>query len=124
WRAGYAEAQLRQLELQATDRRHSAVQRTAAQAAIRAAPLDGRGYRMLARQAELRGEMPVAMALYSLAAERGPRDIPTQGWLIQYALARGDSAQALVHIDQALRVQPELASRLYPVLLALAARDP
>ena len=63
WRAGYAEAQLRQLELQARDSRGSAARRTSAQAAIRAAPLDGRGYRMLARQAELRGNMPVAVAI-------------------------------------------------------------
>jgi hypothetical protein len=124
WRAGYAEAQLRQLELRARQPRHSEAQRTGALAAIRSAPLDGRGYRMLARQAELRGEMPVAMALYSLAAKRGPRDLPTQGWLIKYSLAHGDSAQALVHIDQILRVQPEMASRMYPILMALAARDP
>jgi hypothetical protein len=124
WRPRYAEAQLRQLEGQARDRRLSAAQRAGAQAAIRSAPLDGRGYRMLARQAELRGENSVAMVLYSLAAKRGPRDLPTQGWLVQYALARGDNAEALVHIDQILRVQPEMASRLYPQLMALAARDP
>jgi len=95
-------------------------QATDARRVIRAAPLDGRGYRMLAQQAELHGETQRATILYSVAAARGPRDLPSLGWLTRHALAEGDHARALATIDQMLRVQPELAPKLHPVLIALS----
>ena len=65
----------------------SADPEASSRAAIRAAPLDGRGYRQLAQRAELQGELPRATALFSLAAARGPRDLPSLGWLTRHALA-------------------------------------
>ena len=124
WRSGYADALFHQFDLQASEKRASEAQRRSARAAIRAAPLDGRGYRMLARQVELGGDLPGAMSLYSIAAQRGPRDLPTLGRLIQYELKGGNYTQALSHIDQVLRVEPEMAERIYPVLMALSAQDP
>lgn len=89
-------------------------------AAIHAAPLDGRGYRMLAEAELSAGREPDAARLFAIAGDRGPRDIPTQRWLASRALKRGDYAGALSRFDQMLRVQPQLAPRLYPVLMALA----
>jgi tetratricopeptide (TPR) repeat protein len=123
WRSDHPEAQLRWIEKQSHRRSAGGISQTsAARAAIRSSPLDGRGYRMLAEQAELRGDPNSAVAWYSLAAARGPRDLPSHRWLANYALTRGDYARALAHIDQMLRVQPELAQYIHPVLIAIAAR--
>ena len=124
WRDAHAEALLQDLDREALTPRVSAAQSEGARAAIRSAPLDGRGYRFLARQVELGGDLPRAMSLYSIAATRGPRDLPTLGRLIEYELKGKNYAQALAHIDQVLRVEPELSKRLYPVLAALVAQDP
>ncbi len=62
------------------------------------------------------------MELYTLAAARGPRDLPSLGWLANQALAKGDNARAIGYLDQMLRVQPELSKRLYPPLLSLSVR--
>ena len=124
WRNGHAEAQLQQLDLESAQHRYSAAQSQGARAAIHSAPLDGRGYRMLANQAELHGDLPSAMSIYSIAAKRGPRDLPTLGRLIQYQLKQGNRAQALAYIDQVLRVQPELAPRMFPVVASVLAQDP
>jgi tetratricopeptide (TPR) repeat protein len=120
WRGTHPEAQLRRIE-QVVEDAPKIEQNGAARAAIRSAPLDGRGYRMLAQQAELRGNLPNAAALYSLAAIRSPRDLPSQRWLTKYALGQQDYASALRHIDQMLRVQPQLHQFLYRLLVALAA---
>lgn len=120
WRAAHPEAQLRRLEKQAGGAAIPTGEEPAARAAIRAAPLDGRGYRLLAQQAELGGDLVSARAQYSLAAARGPRDLPTQRWLVNDALTRGDYAKALAHIDLMLRVQPELVRFLSPVLADLS----
>jgi hypothetical protein len=124
WRKGDAEARIRELDRESVKRQYSAAQRQGARAAIHSAPLDGRGYRMLANQAELRGDLPLAMSLYSIATKRGPRDIPTLGRLIQYQLTQGNRAEALAYIDQVLRVEPQTSQRIFPVLGALSAQAP
>jgi tetratricopeptide (TPR) repeat protein len=124
WRSGHAEALLQELDLESAQHRYSAVQRQNARAAIHAAPLDGRGYRMLANQAELRGDLPMAMSVYSIAARRGPRELPTLGRLIQYQLKQGNRAQALAYIDQVLRVEPETAPQMFPVVASILSQDP
>jgi tetratricopeptide (TPR) repeat protein len=124
WRAAHPEAQLRRLDKQARGTVIPAGQEAAARAAIRAAPLDGRGYRLLAQQAELSGNLASARELYSLAAARGPRDLPTLRWLANDALARGDYARAIAHIDLMLRLQPELAQFLNRVLISLSSHAP
>jgi len=120
WRAAHPEAQLRRLDKQARGAVIPTGQEAAARAAIRAAPLDGRGYRLLAQQAELGGDSASARSLYSLAAARGPRDLPTLRWLAHDALARGDYARALGQIDLMLRLQPQLAQFLHRALVGLA----
>jgi tetratricopeptide (TPR) repeat protein len=124
WRPAHPEAQLRRLDKQALGAVVPTGQEAAARAAIRAAPLDGRGYRLLAQQAERGGNLASARELYSLAAARGPRDLPTLRWLANDALARGDYARAIVHIDLMLRLQPELAQFLNRALIALSMHPP
>ena len=95
-----------------------------ARAAIQAAPLDGRGYRQLAEQAVRERREADAAKFYVLAAARGPRDLPTQVWLTNRALSRGEYAAALAHMDLMLRIQPEMAPKLFPVLRVLAVSSP
>ena len=93
-----------------------------ARAAIRARPLDGRGYRLLAQSALVASDLQRAAALYALAGTRGPRDLQTQGWLVNHALTAGDYRMALSRLDQMLRIQPELSPQLFPVLTSLAGQ--
>jgi tetratricopeptide (TPR) repeat protein len=112
--AGRAEATLRKGVTSAAEAQ--------ARAALRASPLDGRSYRLLAESA-LAEHRPVdAAKLFALAGERSPRDLQTQAWLVDHALKAGDFSQAATHLDQMLRVQPELQAKLYPVLEGMVAR--
>jgi hypothetical protein len=91
--------------------------------AVRANPADGRALMDLAqlwrmqdpkkdradRALELAGQLsPAAPGVHERAADR---------WL-----ERGDLQRAVDHWDLALQIQPELAERLFPVLLSLAGR--
>lgn len=92
-----------------------------ARAAVRARPLDGRAYRVLAQSAEKQGlGLEAARRLYAVAAARSPRDLESQAWLVNLALKRGHYNQALARLDQMLRVQPETMPKLYPALEGLA----
>lgn len=90
--------------------------------AIHAAPLDGRAYRLLAEARLAQGREAEAARLFEVAAARGPRDLPSQTWLANRALARGDFPAALARMDLILRVQPQLGAKIYPVMMALAIR--
>lgn len=93
-----------------------------ARAAIHAAPLDGRPYRFLAEALLAQRRPADASGLFEVAAARGPRDLPSQTWLANQALAHGDFPAALARIDIILRVQPQLGPKIYPVMAALALR--
>lgn len=90
-----------------------------AKRALHGNPLDGRGYRLLATLAERSGDQARAARLYALAIRRSPRDLPSHAWLFEHHLAAGRIAAALPHADRMLRIQPQLAPRLFPILLAL-----
>jgi hypothetical protein len=124
WRAGNSEALLLRFGPQGDASIDPALQVATARAGIRAAPLDGRGYRLLAHQAELGQDLASAEKLYGLAAARGPRDVPSLSWMTNRALARGDYVHAFANIDQLLRVQPELLSKLTLVLISLVDKAP
>ncbi len=120
WHSSEPEAQLNLAESAAGMAKIPPGHGTRVRAAIRLAPLDSRGYRLLARQWERAGKLQEAAAMYSIAAERGPRDLPSAAWLTEHALSHRDYATALTHIDQMLRVQPELLLKMYPVLISMA----
>ena len=117
WRASNPEAQY-QLA-QADFLAHRDEQALAhARSAIAVAPLDGRGYRVLAALAERAGDRARAWQLFEIAEQRAPRDLPTRIKLASYALRAGDHARAIHEIDALLRMQVEL----YPLLIKRLVR--
>lgn len=55
---------------------------------------------------------------FAYAQRLSRRDLPTQLWLLESAVARGDVGQALRHYDTALRTQERAPELLFPVLIA------
>jgi tetratricopeptide (TPR) repeat protein len=92
-------------------------------ALLAASPLDGRGFRGLAVALERAGNLAAAATAYRQAAVRAPRDVPTQVWLANAAIAAGRLPEALGRIDRILRVEPELMPHMRPVLEAAARSD-
>jgi len=90
---------------------------------LQVAPMDGRGYRVLAQVAVAEGRKEEGRRLYRIAARRAPRDLPARAWLAQDALERGDPADALVQIDAVLTLSPGTGATVFPVLAKLAS-DP
>lgn len=64
-----------------------------------------------------------ARPLFRYAQALSRRDVRSQLWLIEDAVARGDTGQALHHYDVALRTSSTAPALLYPVL-ATAIGDP
>lgn len=121
WYADHPAALLSELDAalreQADDQKVEAL----ALAALRANPLNGRPYRVLAQLREAEGGMESALPLYNAAVHRGPRDRFTHARLFEHGLQAGDVAKALHHFDLLLRLRPETAPTLLPVLVTLAA---
>ena len=88
---------------------------------LMASPTDGRGYRVLAQVAELRGQHDVARRLFRIAARRAPRDLAAHAWLAQDALERGAPQEALLQIDHVLTLSPSAGASVFPVLVKLSA---
>ena len=87
------------------------------------APLEGRAYRLLADIADRENRETDALALYSIAAHRAPRDLPTRAWLTQYYLEHGQYDSAMEQVDQLLRYAPARGATVLPLLAKLSA-DP
>lgn len=64
-----------------------------------------------------------AQRLLLYAESMSRRDLPTQIWLIESAVQRGDVDAALIHYDRALRTTGSSRAVLFPVL-ASAANEP
>ena len=90
---------------------------------LRHEPLSGEAFRILAQSAEGEGQAQSALNLYRIAAQRAPRDLQARAWLAEYYLAQRDYPQALAQLDRVLRLSPERARSLNPVLVKLAAED-
>ena len=121
WRGDHPEALIRLAEREVTDPARAADAERHAKAALRASPLDGRPYRILAQLADAAGDKPRAAELYTLAIRHSPRDIPSQAWLADWHLAHGEVAKALDRVDLMLRVRPALLKQIVPMLAVLAA---
>ncbi|MFY2763009.1 tetratricopeptide repeat protein [Arenimonas sp. MALMAid1274] len=121
WRAGHPQALLARAEALARDPAQTEAAAELARQALRADPIDGRGYRVLGQLADRAGDTDKAAELFALAVSRTPRDVPTQTWLASHHLRRGDAAAALVHLDSLFRTSPRLSRQLLPALLAMAA---
>jgi len=83
-------------------------------AALARAPLDGRLQRVLA---ELAGVDGAAGQQYLQRALRlRPTDLRTRAWLADSARAAGDLTAAAHHVDAILRLAPQRAQQLFPLL--------
>ena len=79
--------------------------------------------RLIGLTASASGGLPVGRRAMLLADRMSRRDVATQLWLIEEAVARNDIPGALHRYDNALRVAGETQQVLFPVLTA-AVEDP
>jgi tetratricopeptide (TPR) repeat protein len=86
-------------------------------------PLQGEAFRVLAEAADRQGRRAEAFRLYRIAEHRAPRDLQTRAWLTQRYLELGEYPQALAQIDRILRMSPQRARSIHPLLVRLA-QDP
>lgn len=121
WRPGHPEAAIALAEQAAARDAKGEASARLARSALRSDPLDGRGYRLLAQQADAAGHKAEAARLYFLAAATSPRDIPSQVWLANHFLAKGNAGRAMAHMDFLMKSSPQTTASLYPALLAMAA---
>lgn len=120
WRSDHPEALVRRAE-QLVRRKESADEAAElARRAVRANPLDGRPHRILGQLAAADGKRDAAAEHFLHAARLSPRDVATQGWLVDYHLARNEYPEGMQSLDRLMRGQPGLARRLTPALVALA----
>lgn len=73
--------------------------------------------------AGLRGDMPAARRLFGYSQMLSRRHLPTQLWVVEDAVARGDVREALQHYDIALRTSKSAPDLLFPILTT-AISDP
>jgi len=78
---------------------------------------------VLGLQAQLRRDVTGARELFSYSHQLSRRELRTQIWAIEEAVARGDIASALEHYDRALRTSRRARDILFPVL-ARAIAEP
>ena len=67
------------------------------------------------------GHVPQAVRSFHYAESVSRRDIPTQLWLIEEAVAAGDVPRALQHYNRALSTSTTVSDSLFPVLMAATA---
>jgi hypothetical protein len=79
--------------------------------------------RLIGIGASVKGGFAAGRPAMSAANRLSRRDLPTQFWLIEEAVSRGDVAGALGHYDHALRTKPGSQQLLFPVLTS-AVEDP
>lgn len=91
-----------------------------ARAALARSPLMVPAWRTLGLVSAARGRDRLAAALFSTSERLSRRDLPTQLWLIEEQVRRGDVARALEHYDVALRTSPLSFDTLLPILVQAA----
>jgi len=121
WRDDHPVALFRAAEEAARDPDRSAEAAKLARRALAADPLDGRPYRVLAELALADGDREGALALFTVAARRAPRDAAAHVFLMEHYLRTNQVAAALRHFDTLLRVQPALIQRFEPLVVGLAS---
>lgn len=87
-----------------------------ARIALRQDPTAVAAVSTLGLNAQVRGDAAGARRLFTYAERLTRRDLPTQLWAIEDAVARGDVAGALRHYDIALRTSRNAPALLYPIL--------
>lgn len=87
---------------------------------LRAEPLAGEAFAVLAEAAEAGGEAAKARALYGIAVLRAPQDLHARAWVIDTQLREGRYAEAMEQINILLRISPEQGAKLFPILVNLS----
>lgn len=122
WRPGHPQALTVLAERQLAQGRFAEAEATARRL-LAEEPLQGVAFRLLAQAADGEGRRQDAFRLYLLAEKHAPRDLQARAWLTQRYLEQGDVGQALVQVDRILRMSPQRARSIHPVLVQMA-RDP
>lgn len=78
----------------------------------------------LALGADARGRQGEARRLFDYAQKLSRRDVLSQLWAIEDAVSRGDIRGALTHYDITLRIAPDTATLLYPILASATGEPP
>lgn len=100
----------------ATGRIDLRAEQPALRAALRADPLNADLLRQYAMTRSVDGETPSSRTLMALAQRVSRRDLLTQMWMIEAAVAAGNIDRALAHYDVALTTSRRAAPLLFPVL--------
>lgn len=82
--------------------------RAAALQALAGAPMDGRAWSVLGLVAAARADEATAVAVMARASEVAPRETLTQAWLLDRAWRAGDAPAFRRHLDDLLRLDPDL----------------
>lgn len=122
WRPGHPQALLALAERQLAEGKVTEAQSNARRL-LAHEPLQGVVFRLLAEAAAREHRPADALQLYRIAEKRAPRDLKTRAWLTQRYLERGEFDQALAQVDRILRMAPQRARSIHPVLVQLA-QDP
>ncbi|WP_404335663.1 hypothetical protein AB2M62_16885 [Sphingomonas sp. MMS12-HWE2-04] len=75
-----------------------------------------RALRVVAQQADLTGRADLARTLFRLSENLSRRDLITELWLIEDAVRRNNTGEALEHYDYALRTTTAAELILFPIL--------
>lgn len=94
-----------------------------AERSLQRQPINPGAARLLAIVKSAQEDTPKAKALARYAEAMSRRDLPTQMWLIEAAVQRGDIATALIHYDRAMKTSAQGRVLLFPILIQAAA-DP
>ncbi len=100
----------------AFDAGDDAAAETFAKRALASRPLEARPYRILAAIYERAGRLADARAAHAAAIAVSPSDAVARLWLASRLLVETRYAQALEHVDRALRARPDLNAVVFPVL--------
>lgn len=103
--------------------RDATAARTLARDALALDPTSVVAARSLGVLAEADGDRAKAGRLRNYALYLSRRDLPTQLWTIETAVARNDIATALTHYDQALLTSNSAEQLLLPILVAATGQD-
>lgn len=94
-----------------------------ARVALRQDPTAVIAVSILGLNAQIRGDTAGARRLFAYAKQLSRRDLRTQLWSVEDAVARGNIPEALRWYDITLRTSPEMGEMLFPIL-ASASEDP
>lgn len=95
-----------------------------AREALSKQPVNVTAWRDLGLIAAAGNNAPRAEHFFEYAEHLSRRDLPTQLWLIEDCVRRGDISGALQHYDRALRTSPRTSQLLIPVLVEAAQKPP